>query len=95
MSSSGDDRYRRPPIVKSWLDDPTADDPTSWTLVCEPLAVNGDLGIARCVASYRTTERRPAPTVYHNIWLIQLTDDGRCRDFTEHYMELPARLVEA
>lgn len=85
----------REAIVKAWLDDPTADDPTSWTLECEPLAVNGDLGIARCVASYRATERRPAPTVYHNIWLVELTDDGRCRDFTEHFMEFPARLVQA
>jgi hypothetical protein len=29
------------------------------------------------------------------MWLVELTDDGRCRDFTEHFMELPARLVEA
>ncbi|MGZ8501513.1 MAG: hypothetical protein ACXWW6_01540, partial [Candidatus Limnocylindrales bacterium] len=82
-------------IVKAWLDDPTADDPTCWTREYEPLAVNGDLGIARGGARYRETERRPAPTVYHNIWLVELTDDGRCRDFTEHFMELPARLVEA
>ncbi|MGZ8502577.1 MAG: YybH family protein [Candidatus Limnocylindrales bacterium] len=80
-------------IVQAWLEEP--DDPTSWTLECEPLAVNGDLGIARCVARYRATERRAAPTVYDSIWLVQLTDEGRCRDFTEHFMERPAQPVEA
>ncbi|MDP9482146.1 MAG: nuclear transport factor 2 family protein [Chloroflexota bacterium] len=82
----------RDAIVKEWLDGP--DDPGSWTLECEPLAVNGDLGIARCVTRYRATDERPAPTVYHNIWLVELTDDGRCRDYTELYMEEPAGTVE-
>lgn len=82
----------REAIVKTWLEDP--DDPGSWTLECEPLAVNGDVGVVRCVTSYRPTETRPGPTVYHNIWLAELTDDGRCRDFTEYYMEQPASLAE-
>lgn len=83
----------RQAIVEAWLDEP--DDPTSWSLECEPLAVNGTLGIARCVTSYSRTERRPAATIYDNIWLIELDDAGRCRDFTEFYMERrPPRTAE-
>jgi len=73
-------------IVQAWLEQP--DDPDDWTLECEPLAVNGELGVARCVTRYRATARGPA-RVYHNIWLVSLTDDGRCSDFTEYYMKEP------
>jgi ketosteroid isomerase-like protein len=73
-------------IVQAWLDQP--DDPEDWTLDCEPLAVNGELGVARCVTRYRATARGPA-RVYHNIWLVSLTDDGRCSEFTEYYMKEP------
>ncbi len=76
----------REAIVAAWLDDP--DDPATWTLDCEPLAVNGSLGIVRCVARYRKTARQPART-YHMIWLVELADDGRCRDFTEYFVENP------
>lgn len=73
-------------IVGAWLEQP--DDPNDWTLECEPLAVNGELGVARCVTRYRATARGPA-RVYHNIWLVYLTDDGRCSDFTEYFMKEP------
>jgi uncharacterized protein (TIGR02246 family) len=76
----------RDEIVQAWLDQP--DDPDDWTLDCEPLAVNGELGVARCMTRYRATARGPA-RVYHNIWLVTLTDDGRCSEFTEYYMKEP------
>lgn len=76
----------REEIVQAWLDQP--DDPEDWTLDCEPLAVNGELGVARCVTRYRATARGPA-RVYHQIWLVSLTDDGRCSEFTEYYMKEP------
>lgn len=76
----------RDEIVQAWLDQP--DDPDDWTLDCEPLAVNGELGVARCVTRYRATARGPA-RVYHNVWLVSLTDDGRCSEFTEYYMKEP------
>jgi ketosteroid isomerase-like protein len=73
-------------IAEAWLEQP--DDPDAWTLECEPLAVNGGLGVARCMTRYRATARGPE-RVYHNIWLVTLTDDGRCSDFTEYYMKEP------
>lgn len=76
----------REEIVQAWLEQP--DEPDDWTLDCEPLAVNEDLGVARCVTRYRATARNPA-RVYHNVWLVRLTDDGRCSEFTEYYMKEP------
>ncbi|HEY7450993.1 MAG TPA: nuclear transport factor 2 family protein [Candidatus Limnocylindria bacterium] len=73
-------------IVQAWLEQP--DDPDDWTLECEPVAVNGEVGVARCVTRYRATARGPA-RVYHNIWVLSLDDDGRCSDYTEYYMKEP------
>jgi uncharacterized protein (TIGR02246 family) len=78
----------REAIVKAWLDEP--DDPATWTLECEPLAVDGSLGIARCVTRYIATAGRTTAPTYYNLWLVELADDGRCRDFVEYYMEAPA-----
>jgi ketosteroid isomerase-like protein len=76
----------RDEIVQAWLEQP--DDPDEWTLECEPLAVEGDLGVARCVTRYRATAKGPA-RVFHNLWLVTLTDDGRCSEYTEYYMKEP------
>jgi hypothetical protein len=73
-------------IVAAWLDDP--DDPNDWEFEAEPLAVDGDLGVARCRTVYHATAEEPRK-VYHNIFLVRLTDDGRCRDFDEYYMREP------
>lgn len=77
----------REEIVEGWLTEP--DDPADWTLECEPVAVEGDIAVARCETRYRATARGPA-RVYHNIWVMTLDDDGRCSDFVEYYMKEPA-----
>lgn len=84
--SAGDGADGVEEIVEAWLSEP--DDPDDWTLECEPLAVDGELGVARCVTRYRATARGPA-RVYHNLWLVYLADDGTCYDFTEYYMKEP------
>jgi ketosteroid isomerase-like protein len=76
----------REEIVEAWLKEP--DDPESWTMLCEPLAVNGDLGVARCVTTYGATGEAPKRR-YHNILIMRLDDEGRCRDFTELFMQEP------
>jgi ketosteroid isomerase-like protein len=84
--SPADGAQGREEIVEAWLDQP--DDPDDWTLECEALAVNGELGVARCITRYRATARGPA-RVYHNLWLLSLDDDGRCSDYTEYFMKEP------
>jgi uncharacterized protein (TIGR02246 family) len=76
----------REEIVEAWLEQP--DDPQDWTLECEALAVNDDLAVARCETRYRATARGPA-RIYHNVWVMTLTEDGRCSDFTEYFMKEP------
>jgi ketosteroid isomerase-like protein len=73
-------------ITHAWLEEP--DEPDSWTLTCEPVAVDGDTGVAQCVTTYAATANEPART-YHNIFLVRLTDDGRASEFTEFFMEAP------
>jgi hypothetical protein len=78
-------------IVAAWLEEP--DDPAAWEMSCEPLAVNGDLGIGRCRTRYFATADEPE-RIYHNIFLARLAADGRCSDFTEYYMKEPGRPAE-
>lgn len=73
-------------IAQAWLAFP--DEPDSWELQAVPLAMNGDLGIARCVTRYRAAADEPERT-YHNIFLVRLAPDGRCFDFTEFFMREP------
>ena len=74
----------RDAIVRSWLENPDA--PDSWTMTCEPLAVNGDLAVARCLTVYAPTDTAPE-AAYSNIFVLRLTDDGRASDFTEWWMK--------
>ena len=78
----GDDVvHGRDAIVRAWLAEP--DDPNSWELSHEAVAVNGDRSVARCVTTYADG------TCYHNIFLVRLDDDGLCSDFVEYFMKVP------
>ncbi len=82
----GDDVARgREAIISAWLEEP--DDPSSWDLTYERLAVDGDRGVARCVTTYSDTGE--GQRIYHNIFLARLDDDGRCFDFVEYFMREP------
>ena len=81
----GDDvAHGRDAIVHAWLEEP--DEPESWELTGEPIAVSGDLGVIRAVTAYRGDDER----TYHNIFLVRLDDEGRCFDFVEYFMRVPA-----
>lgn len=81
-----DEAKGRDAIIDAWLDEP--DDPATWELDCEPLAMNGELGVARCRTHY-SAQARGEEEAWHNVFLVRLTDDGRCYDFTEFYMKQP------
>ncbi len=74
-------------IASSWLDDP--DEPSSWEATYVPVAVDGDTAVATGTSRYRPTKGRPART-YHNCFVIRFDADGRCREFTEWYVQEPA-----
>jgi hypothetical protein len=56
----------------------------------EPFAVEGDRAVAVGKSTYWTDATRTAVrTTYHNVFLLEFDAEGRCRTFTEHFMERP------
>jgi hypothetical protein len=50
-----------------------------FTLHWEPVAVEGDVGVARVEVRYG----EPAGQVYRDLWIVNLESDGRCSAFEE------------
>ena len=80
----------RDDIVRAWVapegDESQRDDPGSWDARYQPFAVEGQRAVAtgwsRYFAQGDTPER-----LYHNCYLLEFDGDGRCRSFTEFYIE--------
>jgi ketosteroid isomerase-like protein len=68
-------------IVTGWLD--RKDEAGQWEFTYETIAVADDLAVVRG----RTIYRDEGNKAYANLWLIRLTEDGRCSEFTEWWME--------
>jgi uncharacterized protein (TIGR02246 family) len=67
-------------IVEGWLEH--RDEPGETTFDWRPIAVTEDVAIIEGTTTY------PGQT-YSNLWVIRLDTDGRCRQFTEWWMEHP------
>jgi ketosteroid isomerase-like protein len=70
----------REAIVQGWID--RKDEPNEWTFRWEVLAMAGDVGFAQGETDYPKEGKK-----YSNLWVIRLTEDGRCSEFTEWWME--------
>jgi ketosteroid isomerase-like protein len=68
-------------IVESWLGD--RDEPGSWEARYEPLLVEGDRAVATGESRYAVGR------TFSNIFVLAFDGDGRCREFTEWYVEHP------
>jgi len=73
----------RDAIVANWLAE--RDDPASWDAHYEPVAVEGDVGVARGRTRY--TREGVLLREFANIFVMEFDGDGRCTRFTEHFME--------
>jgi uncharacterized protein (TIGR02246 family) len=71
----------REQIVANWLE--RRDEPGETSFAWSPLAVTDDLAIIHGAVTY--PDQR-----FSNLWVIRLVADGRCREFTEWWMEQPA-----
>lgn len=85
----------RAAVVASWLgesDAPeasTRDEPGTYEASYRAVAVEGDVAVAVGTSTY-SDQPGGAPTrVYHNCYVMRFDDDGRCREFTEWYMQRP------
>jgi SnoaL-like domain len=91
----GDDVERgREAIVSSWVSpDGSAssrDAAGTYEGRYEPFAVDGDRAVAVGTSTYWTDATRSTiRTVYHNAYLLDFDPDGRCRSFTDFFMERP------
>jgi uncharacterized protein (TIGR02246 family) len=68
-------------IVEGWID--RKDEPGEWKFEYEIEAIADDVAFVRG----RTDYPRDDPSVYSNLWVIRLDEDGRCSEFTEWWME--------
>jgi ketosteroid isomerase-like protein len=78
----------RAAIVESWFGAgefaPTRDREGTYDASYRPVAIDGDLAVVVGTSSYTDP-----PAVYDNCWLVRFDDSGRCREFTEWFMERP------
>jgi hypothetical protein len=68
-------------IVGDWL--ARQDAPGETTFSWRPIAITDDVAVIEGTTTYPTQ-------VFANLWLIRLDADGRCREFTEWWMQHPA-----
>jgi hypothetical protein len=73
----------RQAVVDSWLEEP--DEPQSWDAHYEPWAVDGNRAVAVGWSRYAAVGDKPEQ-LYHNAYLLDFDDQGRCRRFREFYM---------
>ncbi|HEY7486269.1 MAG TPA: nuclear transport factor 2 family protein [Streptosporangiaceae bacterium] len=73
----------RDEIVRSWLD--RLDEPGETTFEWQALAETPDVSIVQGRTTYRTLQK-----VFSNLWVIRFGADGRCREFTEWWLENPS-----
>jgi ketosteroid isomerase-like protein len=83
----------RDAVVQSWLgegDHPDAsdrDEPDTFEAAYRTVAVDGDRAVATGISSYRDEPGGPIVRVYDNCFVMQFDSEGRCREFTEWFMQ--------
>jgi hypothetical protein len=85
----------RAAVVASWLGDSAGsgaserDAPGTYQAAYSPVAVDGDVVVATGTSSYREVPDGPVVRVYENCFVMRFDVDGRCREFTEYYLQRP------
>jgi hypothetical protein len=77
--------HGRDAVVASWLEDP--DEPASWEAHYEPLAIDGDVHVARGWSRYLQPDGSLREE-FSNIFLCRFDDAGSCSEFTEWWMRI-------
>jgi hypothetical protein len=72
-------------IVQAWTEEPDPAD--SWEASYEVVAVDGDVGVAQGRTLYRDNHGGFPGSRYDNIFVCRFDREGRCREFTEWFME--------
>ena len=85
----------REAVVASWLgqsdsdDASTRDAPGTYLARYAPVAVDDDVVVATGTSSYSERPDGPIVRTYHNCFVMRFDNEGRCREFTEYYIQRP------
>jgi hypothetical protein len=88
----------REAVVRSWLGEEdhagasTPDEPGTFDAAYQAIAVDGDMVVATGTSSYLAEPGGEAEKVYDNCFVMRFDAAGRCREFTEWYVQRPLRL---
>ena len=91
----------RDAIVGSWLGEnvvegaSTPDQPGTWEAGYRTIAVDGDTAIAVGTTTYSVEPGGPVDRAFENCFVMRFDGDGRCREFTEWYVERPLPAADA
>lgn len=73
-------------IADAWLADP--DEPGGFEAAYEPVAVDGEIAVATGSTVYLDAEGS-VRSAFDNCFVMRFDADGRCREFTEWFVERP------
>jgi ketosteroid isomerase-like protein len=82
----GDAIEGREAIVRSWLED-DRDQPGTYEASYRAIAADGDTAVAVGTSTYTETPGGPPARVFDNCFVMRFDSEGRCREFTEWFME--------
>lgn len=89
----GDPVVGRDAVVASWLGEPgsadasSRDEPGTYQAAYAPVAIEEDVVVATGASTYFTSPGGPVDRVYDNCFVMRFDDAGRCREFTEYYIQ--------
>lgn len=90
-----DDPVRgRDEIVKDWVapdgNASSRDEPGTYDATYAPFAVDGQRAVAVGTSDYFTdASQATREQRFHNVYLLEFDDEGRCRSFTEWFIKQP------
>ena len=67
-------------IITRWQEIDDSED--NWDFEWQPIVETDELAVVKCRTNYFDP-----PISYRNLFIIRFTEDGRCSDFTEWYIE--------
>ena len=85
----------REAVVRSWLGEAEhagasgRDEQGTYDASYRAVAVDGDVAVATGSSSYLAGPGGPVQKVYDNCFVMRFDPTGRCREFTEWYMQRP------
>jgi ketosteroid isomerase-like protein len=87
--------HGREAVIESWLGESdnaaasTRDEAGTYDATYRAVAVDGDVAVATGSTTYTSRPGGPAEKVFDNCFVLRFDPTGRCREFTEWYMERP------